>query len=187
MNANITLNGVADGLEVETVTSLAEFADEPGGAWAPGWYQAEVIEGYLTGKGKEFRTEDSPSSKGDSRNLRLCLKVSNGGNDRNMQESFNYRTSDFTSERLGFIKEMRQEFKGLKGAWPDRDAQRSSLAIAKLGQIEKATSKQFRLSSDGLIAHDFVGIRVDVRLAIDENGYNTITAFAPAASKTKRS
>lgn len=185
MNANVNLSGVVDSLAAEEVVSLAEFADEPGGAWAPGWYAAEIIEGYTTQKGKVFTTEDAASSKGDSRNLRVCLKVSGPSGDRTMQESFNYRTSDFSSERLAFIKEARAEYKDVKGRWADGDAQRSSLAIAKLGQIEKASGKVF-ISQFGPLAGKLVGAKVDVRLNIDDNGYNVVTAFAPAGSKTTR-
>ena len=187
MNANVTLNGVAEGLASEgRVVSLEEFADEPGGAWQKGWYPATIIEGYTTAKGKTFATEDSVSTKGDSRNLRVCLKVANGTNERTMQNSFNYRPSDFTAERLAFIKEAREEYRNVKGRWSDGDAQRSSLAIAKLGQVQKATLKSF-IFDDHMDVTKLFNVPVDVYLSIDENGYNEVTAFAPAGAKTKRS
>jgi hypothetical protein len=182
----VSLNGVTDGLASEEV-SLVDFAEEPGGAWAPGWYAAETIEGYATAKGKEFTISDSVSQKGDSRNLRVCFKVTGPGGDRTMQENFNYRSSDFTAERQAYIQEARTENKGVKGRWADGDVQRSSLAVASLGQLQKGTGlTSLRISEGGLVAGAFIGKKVDVRLSIDEKGYNVITAFAPAGSKTAK-
>lgn len=186
---DVTLNGIADGLETEEVPSLSDFADEPSGAWPNGWYSAEIIEGYTTGKGKVFETEDTVSKRGDSRNLRLCFKVSKkGGDERNMQESFNYRVTDFTSERLAFIKEMRAEYKGVKGKWMGaEDAQRSSLAIAKLGALEKSIGLRLKRASDGsLVPSVFVGQKLDVRLGTDENGYNEIKEFTKFGERNSK-
>ena len=183
--ATVSLNDVTDGLTGESV-SLADFAEEPGGAWSPGWYKAEIIEGYSTAKsGKQFNSEDTVSKNGDSRNLRLCFRLKNAkGDERTMQESLNYRPQDFTSERLSFIKEMRVEFKNAR-RWPDTDAQRSSLAIAKIGQLQNAVGfKQLKIVNGGVAATTFVGQALDVRLAMDDNGYNVITAFSTAGSKT---
>jgi hypothetical protein len=182
----VSLNDVASSLDAEQV-DLTDFAEEPGGAWTPGWYKAEIVEGYATQKsGKVFTTEDTVSNKGDSRNLRICFKVSDAkGNERTMQESLNYRPSDFTAERLAFIKEARVEYKGVKGRWSDADAQRSSLAIASIGQLQKAVGfPQLKMANGGIAAGTFVGQSLDVRLAIDDNGYNVVNAYAPAGTKT---
>ena len=186
MTEEVSLNDITGGLEGESV-SLTDFAEEPGGAWPAGWYRAEIIEGYATQKsGKVFATEDTVSAKGDSRNLRLCFRVTNTrGDERTMQESFNYRPSDFTAERLSFIKEARAEYKDVKGRWSDADAQRSSLAIAKIGQLQKAVAfPQLKIVNGGVAAGIFTGQKLDLRLTIDENGYNVANAFAPAGSKT---
>lgn len=186
MSEEVTLNGVADDLLSEDVPSLAEYADEPGGAWAKGWYTAEIIEGYSTRNGKQFVTEDEPSKRGDSRNLRMCFKVTRlNGEERNMQESFNYRVSDFTAERLQYIKEMRAEYKSVKGKWLGaEDAQRTSLAIAKLGQLEKAIGLKLKRTPQGnLVAGVFIGQKLDVYLSVDENGYNEVKQFAKLGDK----
>jgi len=184
--SEVTLDGVTTALESESV-NLSDFAAEPGGAWPTGWYRASIIEGYATPKGHQFATFDAPSQKGDSRNLRLCFLVSgSSGNERTMQESFNYRPSDFSRERLAYIKEARIEYKDVKGRWADADAQRSSLAIAKIGQFQKALGfSELKTTTDGgVLAGVFVDQKVDVRLGVDENGYNVVTAFAPAGTKT---
>src|SRR5215470_4329495 len=99
-----------DDLAQESLPNLDDYVEEVGGPWAKGWYAAEIIEGYTTRKGTVFTTGDEPSKNGDSRNLRICLKMTNAkGDTRTLQDSINYRTSDFTAERLAFIKEMREE------------------------------------------------------------------------------
>lgn len=186
--SEVSLNGVTDSLTGESV-NLTDFAAETGGAWPNGWYSAEIIEGYATPKGFQFTTADAPSQKGDSRNLRICARLtpSSGGDPRNMQESFNYRASDFSPERLAYIKEARVEYKDVKGAWPDRDVQRSSLAIAKIGQLQKALALDtLPLVDGGVVAGAFVGKSVDIRLSTDENGYNVFSAFAPTGTKVKK-
>lgn len=182
---DVSLSGVTTALEAESV-NLSDFAAEPGGAWPTGWYKAEVIEGYATAKGHQFTTADAPSQKGDSRNLRVCFRVTSATAERTLQESLNYRSSDFSAERLAYIKEARAEYKDVKGRWVDADAQRSSLAIAKIGQFQKALAlDHLPLSGDGgIVAGAFVDKAVDVRLGVDDNGYNVITAFAPAGTKT---
>lgn len=176
------------GLVSEEMPSLADFATEPGGAWPAGWYAAEVIEGYSTGKGTVFTTADAPSKDGQSRNLKVCLKL-NGATlgVRNTFGSFNYRTSDFDAARLEQVKQLREQFKGTRGAWQGQtDAQRTSLAIASLGQFEKALGfKLKRAPSGNLNPSPFLGQKVDVRLAIDEKGYNEVTAYAPAGTRVK--
>jgi len=176
---------LAGGLETESIPSLTDFADEVGGPLARGWYHSEIIEGYSTRSGKQFLTEDVLSQKGDSRNLRVAVKVTpNKGEPRNLFTSINYRISDFTPERLNYIKELRNEMKGVKGAWPDRDAQRTSLAIAFLGQLEKALGTPFKRTPEGLVVAPLIGKKPDVRLNINEDGYNDITAFAPEGTCT---
>jgi hypothetical protein len=185
MMSTATVNDVADGLAQESVPSLEDFAEEAGGAWPAGWYGAKVIEGYSTPKGKVFTTADAPSSNGDSRNLRLCFSVKGPGGERTMQETFNYRPSDFTPERLAFIKEAREENKNVKGRWANVDAQRSSLAVAKIGAIEKALGTTIRTSAGTIAADKATNSSVDVRLSTNEDGYNVVTKFAAPGTKAK--
>lgn len=179
-----------DDLVAEEIPSLVDFADDISqGAWPTGWYPAIVIEGYQSKKGKQFLTEDAPSKQGDSRNLTMALKLSNvKGEERNIQDSTNYRVTDFTPERLAFVKEARTEYKGVKGRWPNADVQRSSLAIAALGAIERAFGFGFRRTPNGaLVTAPFVGHRVDVRLKTNEKGFNEVAELAPSGTKTRKS
>lgn len=183
-----TLDDITANLADETVPSLDDFAAEVGGAWSPGWYSAEIIEGFTTKKGKVVETGDDVSKKGDSRNARFCLKVTNvRGDERTMLASFNYRPSDFSAERLDYIKEARKEYAGVQGKWSDSDVQRSSLAVAAIGQFEKALKATVR-SKDGMVTpHKAVGVKLDIRLKVDEKtGYNEITAYAESGAKAPK-
>lgn len=182
-----TLDSMTTGLASEEVPSLADFAEAPGGALTSGWYSAEIIEGYTTRKaGKVFTTADFVSGKGDSRNLRLCFRVQVPGNDpREMQESFNYRPSDFTKERLAYITQARLDHKGVQGKWnDDPDGQRSSLAVAKIGAIEKALGFPLR-TVDGMAPAKAIGTKVDIRVFINSDGFNEITKFDKAGAQVK--
>lgn len=178
---------LTDDLAQERVLDLSDMADEPGGALAPGWYSFDIIEGYSTRKGTQFVTEDTISKDGASHNSRICLSIKPiKGDPRNLQTSFNYRTSDFSPERIQHIKEMRAELKQVK-QWPDRDAQRTSLALARLGQLGKATKVGVPLTSDNtLIPAKFIGSGGDVRVIIDSNGYNEAVEYAEAGTRAPR-
>lgn len=162
------------GIDRVTV-DLRGMAEKPSGAWAPGWYPAEVIEGY-TASGHPYLTGVSISRAQDSYNVRLCLRVTNGKEVRSTFYSLNYRPVDFTPERLETAQRLRAEFAGQKGAWVGyEDIQRSSLAVGKLGQLQEAAGRTFSMSPDGMIdVSPFVGAKFFVRMNIDEEGYNVI-------------
>jgi len=174
----------------EEMPSLADFFEEPsGGAWPKGWYGAKVIEGYATGSGKQWNTEDTPSRGGDSRNLRICFTVSGGKlGTRNTFASVNYRIEDFTAGRLAAVRAAREQFKGTQGAWTgNTDLQRSSLAIAQFSQLENAVGFRMKLHPNGhTLPLTLVGQDIDVRFTEDEKGYNVINAFAKSGSKAKK-
>lgn len=178
----VTLSDVTDNLETEEV-SLTDFDEGPGGALPKGWYGATIIEGYSTGKGKVFTTSDSPSKDGNSRNFMLVLALDKS--DRKIFHSFNYRTTDFSPERIAYVKELRQEFKDVRGAWPDKDGQRSSLALVGLGRLEAAVGFKIKLTPNKtIIPSIFIGQKVDVKLTVDEDDFNKVTTFAKSGEKT---
>lgn len=177
------------GMAPEELPSLADFAQEPGGAWPKGWYGGTIVEAYATGKGTMFSTEDKPSKAGDSRNLVICVSL-NGGKlgTRNTFTQVNYRSTDFTADRMAAVKEAREQFKGQRGAWTgNTDLQRSSLALAQLGQIENALGFRLKLHPSGyILASALVGQAMDFRLGMDDKDqYNEINAFAKAGTRVK--
>ena len=173
----------------EEMPSLADFFEEPaGGAWPNGWYAATVTEGYQTGNGKVWTTEDTLSRQGDSHNLRICFKV-NGGKlgFRDTFASLNYRTEDFTTDRLSAVRAAREQHKGEKaGKWiGQEDLQRSSLAIGQLAQVENALGFKLKLHPSGhILPATFIGQAMDIRYTTNDKGYNEINAFAKAGSKS---
>ena len=178
-----TLDDTITNMAPDTLPStvdLTELAAETGGAWPRGWYAATVIPGYSAG-GYQFQTESTVSKKGDSYNLRLALRITNGADQRTNFATFNYRALDFTPQRIEAVKNMRKQFAGQKGKWSGYDdIQRSSIALGQLGQLQKATGVTITLTPEGQIATlPFIGQTFFVRLTIDEDtGYNEITGFS---------
>jgi len=188
MDTAVTLGEMTEGLSNEGVVSLDGFDYDASGAWPKGWYSAEIIEGYSTPKGKVFTTEDGVSQKGDSRNARLCFKVVGpGGEQRTLQDTINYRPSDFTAERVAYVKQARIEHKGARGRWnDDPDAQRTSLALVTINELEKAVGFNLRNADGYMFPARTVGQKVDVRLKVNEDGFNEIGGYAKAGTGGKK-
>lgn len=180
-----------------TTINLADMAEKPSGAWPRGWYPSEIIEGYTAGA-HQFLSGSTVSKAGDSYNFRICFRVSGPeGIIRTMFTSLNYRPIDFTQDRIETVQNLRKEFAGQKGKWVGyEDEQRSSLALAKLGQVQVATGVSPQLNDEGMLNFvPFLGTKPFIRLTIDEEtGYNEITGFsqfsngvAPKARGKKKS
>lgn len=176
----------------EEMPSFAELAEPTGGAWKKGWYAAEIIEGYATGNGHTFSTEDKSSKNGDSRNLIICVKMDGGllepGATRNTFAQLNYRIEDLTAARVRAVVEARKMFGEQRGAWVgNTDLQRSSIVMGKFGQLESAFGFTLPKHPQGHFAPiKLVSQRIDVRLGEDDKGYNVITGFAKAGTKAKK-
>ena len=187
-SASTTLDDTITNMAPDTLPStvdLTDLAAETGGAWPRGWYAATVIPGYSAG-GYQFQTESTVSKKGDSYNLRLALRITNGADQRTNFATFNYRALDFTPQRIEAVKNMRKQFAGQKGKWSGYDdIQRSSIALGQLGQLQKASGVAITLTpfTGQIVTLPFVGVTFFVRLTInEETGYNEITGFS--ATKT---
>lgn len=171
----------------EEVPSLADYGREPSGiAWPDGWYKAEVIEGYATGSGFQWETGDKASKDGQSRNMTVCFVVTNReGENKNIWYSFNYRLNDFDPKRIAAVVELRKQYAGKKGAWAEKDFQRTSLAIASLGQFERALGFRLRRTPAGnLIVRPFFAQKMDVRMRTNDEGYNDVAEFAKLDERT---
>lgn len=163
---------------------LNDMAERSSGAWPKGWYPAEVIEGFEKG-GHQFDTANTVSNDGQSFNLRLCFRLANGPQIRTDFCQLNYRPTDFTPERVAVVKRLREEFKDVQGAWPGfKDEQRSSLALAKLGQLGKAAGipLDVNVETGGITPIPFLGKRMFVFVDINEDGYNEIKRFSAFAN-----
>lgn len=180
-----TAPSLNDGLAYEAVPDLSGLAETPGGAIPKGWYKATVIEGFSTRKGKQIVTADTVSSKGDSRNLLLAVSVACKPEPKNLMVRVNYRPNDLDPTRIAYVKELREEMKGVKGKWTDGDGQRSSLALAQLGQLQNAADQTLQKGPNGLNVSGFIGKQFEVRVTINEEGFNEINAFAKAGTYTR--
>jgi len=207
----MTDDPAATGLAREDAPSLSDLAtpEEGAGAWAKGWYRATIIGGYNTTRGKVFQTSDAVAKDPSSRNLFICVAV-NGeafvpsdadpskrkltkgpGGIRNIRVTFNYRPNDFTADRIAQVKRAREQYKGVQGAWPDKDIQASSLSLGRLGQLEKALGFKLPFAGGRFNPQPFVSQQLDVRLTITEEdgdrkgGFSEVAAVASSGSHVK--
>lgn len=180
----------AAGEPINGELDFSGFADEPTqGAWPDGWYSATISEGYATKRGFEKHTEDVVSQKGDSRNLRICFRISNAkGEVRNLQEQFNYVPDLLlTKDGVQALQHAREAFKNEK-SWPGeaKSMQSSSITMGRLGQLQKATGRKLVAASLTFGYGPLVGASLDVRLSTDKSGYNVVKEFAPAGTKVAK-
>lgn len=176
----------APGMQAEELPSLGDFFEEPtGGALKPGWYRGEIVAGYKTARGTEFRTEDAAQANG-RRMFRLCFNLQDKGQTRTINQAFFYDPQYFTAEGLKRIKALRVQFQGVK-SWPGHgNEQNANITLVHLAQLEKAVGFQLKLHpTGGFIAPPYVGQKLDVRVGIDKKNeeYRVVTAFAVAGTK----
>lgn len=178
MSDDVTRVGAA-GLAPEQTVNLDDFFEEPGGNIPPGWYDAEVLEGYATGKGTQFATSDGPGTNGQ-RVLRFCFGLNVSGNQRNLQKSFFYTPDQFEAENLARIKNLREQFAKVK-SWPGQgQAQGFSISLGMLSQLQKAVG--FTLAkhpTGGFMTQPYVGKKLKVRVSTGKKGYDEVTGFRP--------
>jgi hypothetical protein len=172
------MNRMNGGLAAEEMPKLEDFFEEPGGNITPGWYDAEVIEGYATGRGTQFTTSDEPSKDG-KRALRFCFALAVNNSVRNLQKTFFYAPEQFEAQYLAQIKEMREQFKGQRGAWPGQgQAQNFSINLGQLSQLSKATGFDLRKHPNGgLMPNTTIGKRIKVRVSLGKTGYDEVTSY----------
>lgn len=113
------------------MSRFGDFKQERQGVWPPHRYHGTIIDEYET-TGNEgvftMKTEDRPAQNDpDSRNLRICARVVNNGQVRDFAYNINYRLIALTEERQNELREAQKQFKNIRGAWPDKQAQRDSL------------------------------------------------------------
>jgi hypothetical protein len=196
MTDEVAISNLATVAEPE-LPSLLDLAEEPStGIWegvgfgpSKNWYPAVILEGYAAKNGTQWKTEDTASKDNSSRNMRLCFDVTNNkGEKRQTFESYNYRLEDLTAERITAVKAAREMYKGSRGAWPNKDLQRSSLALASLGAIERSLGFKLKRTDAGwLDVSVFIGQKLDVRLRaeVTEKGtYNAVAEIAKAGERT---
>jgi hypothetical protein len=169
----------AEGMAPEEMPSLDDFYEEPSGNIPPGWYDADILEGYATGKGTQFQTGDSVGKDGQ-RMLRFCFGVNVNGHQRNLQKTWFYSPGQFDGEHLARIKGLREQFKGIK-SWPGHGKdQNFSISLGQLSQLGKAVG--FKLAKHpngggGLMATPYVGKQLRVRVVTGKKGYDELAAF----------
>ena len=170
----------------DTEVDLSDDAREAGGALPSGWYAATVVDQYTTPRsGTAFSTSDTVAKSQESRNLMIAFSLD--GFERNIFTRLNYRAGDLTisTERRAELKRMASTHKpGEK--WTDRGAQATFLSRGRIGQVQKALgiASLPLIAGAGIDVSSFPGRKVDVRLTVNEDGYNEVTDLAPSGTRT---
>jgi hypothetical protein len=171
---------------------------EGAGAWAAGWYRAIIVPAYTTTRAKVFETRDMLAKNATSRNLFVCVAVAGDvfvpidpnpakrilttgpGGTRTIRATYNYKPIDWplTTEKVAAIKASRERYKNVQGRWPDAEAQATSLSTARLGQLAKALGFDIPFSGGRFDASVLIGQQLDVRLKLDEKGFNEVAAVS---------
>lgn len=194
----------ATGLAREDAPSLSDLAlpDESQGAWPRGWYRAKCLPGYATGKGTQFETASTRSKDGASLNLVICFavkgdsyvptsadpaqrKLTKGpGADRNLFYRMNYRPDHVSAEVVANVKEAIKHY-GSINKLPNKELQSIALSLGRIGQFEKALGFKLPFTNGAYQPSVAVGHDFDIRLDIDEKGFNTIEAVAQSGAHVK--
>jgi len=147
---------------------FAGFEQEVRGPWQPKWYAGAVMDGYeTTGQfAAVHKTQDKPTQTGDSRNLKLCVTVVNGKGTLNLNYTVNYRPEALEPERIEELKAARERYKDIRGAWPDKLAQRDNLSLSRLHELERAGIPLEDAEDGGFNTDKMLGKAADWRLGV---------------------
>ena len=123
------------GTAAQKVSRFAGFEREERKPWDDGWYSGVIMSEYETtgNYAKINKTEDAPSKKGDSRNLKLCVTLVNGNDTKNFNITINYRPEALDPERMEDLrvrKTAKEQFKGADF--------RDSMSLSKFHELERA-------------------------------------------------
>jgi hypothetical protein len=149
---------------------FSEFKPELRGPWDAGWYSGVVVAEYERNSkdGGMFveKTSDMVSNSTDSRNLKLCVRLVNGSMTKDITHRINYRPEALTDERMKEVLEARTKFKGTRGAWADKLAQRDNLALSGFHELERAGIPLEENGHGGFDVDKMIGQAADFRLSV---------------------
>lgn len=156
--------------------------------WTKGWYGGVILKGFTSSKGdRQFRTEDTVSKRGDSRNITLCVAAANGNEVMQKLITINYQPDSLTDERIAEVREAAHTYAKQRGAWPDKGLQRDFLCFQRLKQLETIAKQELSMNGNGFDLSPLIEQSVDVKVIQDppnETGsvFNSFDEVAPAGT-----
>lgn len=173
--------------EIPDLSGVQEAAGE-GGGWEDGWYEGVIVDQRSfedkNGNERVFETCDTPSAKGDSRNIRFQAVIRRKSDSRTLGTSVqvNYRPEDLTPETVAAVTARATAGDGQMG-----DLFRPFLALQQLGRLQKiAGVRQLqRNGNGGLDLTPIYGKPAFFRLGPDSRNpqYREVKAFQAEAPK----
>jgi hypothetical protein len=123
------------GTSTQKVSRFSGFEREERKPWDDEWYSGVIVAEYeTTGNfATVHKTQDVPSSAGDSRNLKLCVTVVNGNDTKSLNMTINYRPEALDEERMTILRERKAKKESLQGA-DFRDA----MSLSRFHELERA-------------------------------------------------
>lgn len=174
--------------DVVTGIDLREEAVEPQTGWAPGWYAAEVIEGFTSRKGTVIQSGTSLAKSGESYNAKFCFRLTNGTEQMTTFTNINYKVADFSPQMTEAIRNLRTQF-APNSRWEGfSNEQRASILRIRLANFQKGAGlDQLPLSSEGTIqVQPFIGKNLFVRLSENkETGYMEVSGYSDHLPKRR--
>lgn len=156
--------------DIPDLSSLA--SNSEGNAWENGWYSAEILGKRefedKNGMTRLFESNDQLAASGESRNIRLQVKVTRASDGRvlHLSNLINYRTSDLSPEVVAAVIADSAKPEDER----DRSLMRSRLTLARLAGLQKiAGVRSFQRAEDGgLILTPLFGQKCFARLKDDD-------------------
>lgn len=149
------------GTAVGKTSRFAGFEQEERRRWEDGWYSGVIVAEYETSGNfaTVHKTQDVPSSAGDSRNLKLCITVVNGNDTKNLNTTINYRPEALDPERMDDLRK-RKAAKEQLGGSDFRDA----MSLSKFHELERAGIPIEDNGHGGMDVDKMIGVAADFYL-----------------------
>jgi len=150
------------GTSTQKVSRFAGFEREERKPWDDGWYSGVIVAEYETtgNYAKINKTEDAPSKKGDSRNLKLCVTLVNGNDTRDRNIMINYRPEALDPERIEDLRVRKAAKERLAGV-----DNRDSLSLSKFHELERAGIPIEDNGHGGFDVDKMIGVAADFYLS----------------------
>jgi hypothetical protein len=168
----------------QKTSRFAGFEQEERKRWDDGWYSGVIVAEYETSGNfaTVHKTQDVPSTAGDSRNLKLCVTVVNGNDTKSLNTTINYRPEALDPERMEDLrvrKAAKEQFKGSDF--------RDSMSLSKFHELERAGIPVEDNGHGGMDVDKMIGIAADfylgTRVRKDKDGKDD-RAVTDAEKKT---
>ena len=146
----------------QKASRFAGFEQEARKPWDDGWYSGVIVAEYETSGNfaTVHKTQDVPSTAGDSRNLKLCITVVNGNDTKSLNTTLNYRPDALNPERMEELRTRKANKEQLAGA-DFRDA----MSLSRFHELERAGIPVEEGENGGFDVDKMIGVTADFYLS----------------------